>query len=64
MNILQATGEHCTKVRRNKTVYQYIKKNVDDVPVFPVASLNPSLYIDILIKTNRVPPVIILAASI
>ena len=28
MKILQVTGNHCTKVRRNKTVYHFIKKNI------------------------------------
>jgi hypothetical protein len=35
-----------TKVRRNKTVYHFIKKKHCDFPVLPVASPNPSLYIN------------------
>ena len=45
MNIFKVTGNNCTKVRRNKTVYHFIKIYFFcDFPVLPVTSPNPSLY--------------------
>jgi hypothetical protein len=60
----QVTGNNCTKVRRNKTVYHFIKIYFLWFSRLACNVSQPVSLYKLLIDNNRVPPVTILAASI